>query len=190
MDFGEALEMLRTSRSLAEMDEFAADFQRFVGVDLQTIPEEYREHFAERGVIRCKARAPCFVRGAGSLCECLQRISKWQRFWRIVKLDLDGVDFPQNLAVGGQTTPNVGPFHRPIFTFVCPGCGKREDSYHMTHPGQMVGAGPALPRDVQWICVTSPAKPIDVIEGAARNTVVCSDACAKTMFQQWVDDIS
>lgn len=165
-----------------EMDDFAAQFQEFTGRDIHEIPEDARADMRARGVSRCRATVPCFITGPGTICECLQRVRKWVAFWKLVRFDQeDRLPTPLILA----TSPMEGPYHRPIFTFVCPGCRVgRSESYTRGYLGRV--GEPALDESpATWLKVTAYTRPIELLRGHIHHSVgefyVCSSECAKAL---------
>lgn len=181
----------------AQRDEelsFALAFQEeMAGEDLREVPEELHEPMRKSlGLVikRCKADVPCYVRGDGGMvCHCMVRMLKWVSFWRLVRFDQeDRLPTPlrESIDINGPV------LHRPIFTFICPCCGKREDSYRHrwfgTHDGAMEPALTTAP-DEEWIVCTAFTRPIDRIIGLTKSQTemryVCSNECGHEMQEEW-----
>lgn len=158
---------------------FAARFQRFLGVDLNAIPEEGREHLLRQGVKQCTAEYPCWLQDDGAACQCITRMRKWLAFWRLVRYDME--DAYPTLLVNGTTAPSIGPYHRPVFTHVCV-CGKREEVYgfHGFRGMEGVVSPPG------WYRITyfadGKGRPVSAsAEYTARTREVCGKECAAVL---------
>lgn len=163
--------------------DFASAFMKFRGEDPHELPDYAKEQMAKLGVKRCTMPTPCYLQGEGTLCACMKKMKRWRIFWEKVKLDTSGVTFPTNLldsAGIGAVSPIVGPFHQPVFVFVCPGCGKRDEciTFNLGYP-QLV---PTAPPD--WLRMTVYRKPIDIATMggvSVKELEVCSDECSMRM---------
>lgn len=157
--------------TISETDVFAARFRRFLGEDLSTIPEKYRAHFAEGGVVRCTEEVPCYVMQEKDAiyCPCLGRMRKWLAFWRLVRADME--DAYPTLLCPLSTENRIGPFHRPVFTHICV-CGKREEVYGFG--GYGINEAPLSPDGWVWFTYETDAHEID-------ERCVCSHACGEQL---------
>lgn len=178
----------------AQRDEelsFALAFQEeMAGEDLREVPEELHEPMRKSlGLVikRCKSEVPCYVRSKGGAvaCPCKRRAGKWVSFWKLVRFDLEG-RLPTALR---ESVDFNGPvLHRPIFTHICPGCGKRCDSYQHSY----LWREPALTsaRHDPWRVITVFVRPIDRIIGLHKGDThlraVCSQSCGEKMLnKEW-----
>jgi hypothetical protein len=117
---------------------------------------------------------------------------RWRLFWNVVKLDLDGVTFPTPPI--GSSSEHEGPFHQPLFIYVCPVCEAREPSYFRSFFGAPL---PGLSKSSSWIHIVLPTKPIDrlsrrgphrLVRGNTPNMfdhVVCSTKCQHVMEERY-----
>jgi len=162
------------------MDEFAAQFQAFIGKDIHALPEHAREAMCAQGVTRCRAAVPCFQKATDAsayVCECLMRARKWVAFWKLVRADQEDA-LPTLIAT--QNSARWTPYHRPIFTWICRPCGARSDSYSRGRYEPVFDDTRAM-----WLKASCFAKPIDVIRrhviSSFQEHYVCSERCAQAI---------
>jgi hypothetical protein len=78
---------------------------------------------------RCRAYVAC-APALGVPCECARRNFRIRTIAKVIALQHFSPDFPAVIPLA-----SLGPYylyHLPIFTFVCPVCRRREDSYTRT----------------------------------------------------------
>lgn len=146
------------------------------GVELRML----RQHLTSLDRLHCGEERPCWTDLDQPVpCLCSQRTRRWRAFWLLVKHDMEG-DFPQPLLPRGEIGPWI-TYHQPIFTFVCPVCRHREDSYRMGMYGYPLGS-PALHGDPPtWLRLSFVLTPEErqIHRFSVMTIEVCSDACAE-----------
>jgi len=89
--------------------------------------------------------------------------------FRVFALDVKGVMWPTEFR---PSVDHTVAYHRPIFTWVCPNCGAREESYSRWMRGSSLGPSP--PRN--WIRMSVVLNGDNIAEFG-----VCGETCVTSM---------